>query len=43
MKLFRNIPVQSAEDLVCEGVFDSDEELDEFLQHIYTARRADLA
>ncbi len=42
-ELFRGVPVQSAEDLTCAGIFDTDEELDEFLEHIYAARRADLA
>jgi hypothetical protein len=42
-ELFRNVPVQSVEDLACAGIFDTDEELDEFLEYIYAARRADLA
>ncbi|MGQ0774650.1 MAG: hypothetical protein ACT4NY_09565 [Pseudonocardiales bacterium] len=42
-ELFRDVPVQSADDLACAGVFDTDEELDEFLKYIYAARRADLA
>lgn len=42
-QLFRDIPAQSAEDLACSGIFDTDEELDEFLQHLYATRRADLA
>jgi hypothetical protein len=36
-------PIESAEDLACEGVFDDDEELDEFLAYTYAARRAELA
>jgi hypothetical protein len=36
-------PIRSAEDLACEGIFDDDEELDEFLAHIYSDRRAALA
>jgi hypothetical protein len=36
-------PVQSADDLACDGIFDSDEELEEFLTYTYGARRADLA
>ncbi|MDQ3222938.1 MAG: hypothetical protein M3Q75_05615 [Gemmatimonadota bacterium] len=40
-QLFRDVPVQSAKDLACEGIFDTDEELDEFLEHLYAARRAD--
>lgn len=42
-ELFRNVPVQSARDLVCDGIFDTDEELDEFLVFTYAERRADLA
>jgi hypothetical protein len=33
--------VRSMDDLVCD-VFDTDEELDEFLSSTYAARRADL-
>lgn len=36
-------PVQSADDLACDGLFESDEEIDEFLAYTYAARRADLA
>ncbi|MGH3873509.1 MAG: hypothetical protein ACRDSR_18695 [Pseudonocardiaceae bacterium] len=36
-------PIQSADDLVCDGIFDTDEELDEFLEFTYAARRADIA
>jgi hypothetical protein len=36
-------PIESANDLACDGVFESDEELEEFLDHTYAARRADLA
>lgn len=36
-------PIESADDLVCEGVFESDEELEEFLEFTYAARRADIA
>ena len=32
-------PIQSAEDLACDGVFESDEELEEFIAHTYAARR----
>jgi heterodisulfide reductase subunit B len=35
--------IESAEDLACDGVFESDEELEEFLAFTYAARRADLA
>jgi hypothetical protein len=36
-------PIRSAEDLACDGIFDTDEELHEFLEFTYAARRADLA
>jgi hypothetical protein len=36
-------PIESAEDLACDGVFESDKELEEFLAYTYAARRADLA
>ncbi len=36
-------PIRSADDLACDGVFETDEELDEFLQFTYAARRADIA
>jgi hypothetical protein len=36
-------PIESVDDLRCEGVFDTDDELDEFLAFTYAARRADLA
>ena len=36
-------PVESVQDMVQDGVFESDEELDQFLAHVYTARQADLA
>lgn len=36
-------PITSVADLVCEGIFDTDEELDEFLAYTYAARRCDLA
>jgi len=42
-QLFRDVPVQSAEDLACEGIFETDEELGEFLKYVYSARRADWA
>jgi hypothetical protein len=35
-------PVESVEGMSEEGVFESDEELEEFLTHIYAARRMDL-
>jgi hypothetical protein len=34
-------PVESMEELACD-VFDTDDELDEFLTSTYAARRADL-
>jgi hypothetical protein len=36
-------PVESVEDMAQDGVFESDEELDQFLAHVYAARHADLA
>jgi hypothetical protein len=36
-------PIESANDLACDGVFESGEELEEFIAHTYAARRADLA
>jgi hypothetical protein len=43
-ELFRGVrPIESVEDLVCEGIFDTDEELDEFLRYTYADRRANLA
>ena len=36
-------PIESVDDLACDGIFDSDEELEEFLAFTYAARRADLA
>ncbi len=33
-------PIQSVHDLARPELFDSDEELDEFLEFTYTARRA---
>lgn len=36
-------PTESIEDLACDGLFESDEELDEFLAFTYAARRAELA
>jgi hypothetical protein len=35
-------PVESVEDMARPGIFESDEELEEFLAHVYAARRADL-
>ena len=36
-------PVESVEDMTQDGVFESDEELEQFLAHVYADRRADLA
>jgi len=36
-------PVESVEDMARPGIFESDQELEEFLAHVYAARRADLA
>lgn len=40
----RNLrPIQSVDDLACEGIFDTDEELDAFLAHVCAERHANLA
>lgn len=36
-------PVRSVDDMAQDGIFDSDEDLEEFLRHVYAARRAELA
>jgi len=36
-------PVESVEDMAQDGVFESDEELEQFLAHVYAARHAALA
>jgi hypothetical protein len=36
-------PIKSVDDLACEGVFETDEELDAFLAFTYAARRSDMA
>jgi hypothetical protein len=36
-------PVESVEDMAQDGIFSSDEELEEFLSFVYASRRADLA
>jgi hypothetical protein len=36
-------PVESVQDMAQGGVFASDEELEEFLAHVYAARHADVA
>jgi hypothetical protein len=42
-ELFRNVPVQTFDDLACPGIFDTDQEVDEFIEHVYSSRRADPA
>jgi hypothetical protein len=34
-------PIQSADDLAQDGIFDTDEELDAFLAHVAAMRHAD--
>jgi len=41
-ELFGHVPVQSARDLACDGIFDTDEEVDEFIAHVYATRRSDV-
>lgn len=36
-------PVESIEEMAQDGVFDSDDELENFLEHVHAARHADLA
>ena len=36
-------PVESVRDMAQDGVFGSDEELEQFLAHVYAARHEDLA
>lgn len=36
-------PVESVEEMAQDGVFESDEELEQFLAHVYATRRSDLA
>lgn len=36
-------PIQSVHDLACPDLFESDEELEEFLEFTYASRRAELA
>jgi hypothetical protein len=36
-------PVESVKAMAQDGVFESDEELEQFLAHVYAARHADLA
>jgi len=35
-------PVEHVKDMAQDGVFESDEELEQFLAHVYAARHADL-
>ncbi len=35
-------PIRSVDDLACDGIFETDEELDEFLARVAEMRRADL-
>lgn len=36
-------PIESVDDLADDDIFESDEELDDFLAFTYAARRADIA
>jgi len=36
-------PIQSVDDLACDGIFETDDELDEFLAWVTAERRANLA
>ncbi|MBT8225259.1 MAG: hypothetical protein HKP61_09260 [Dactylosporangium sp.] len=36
-------PLRSADDLACPGLFESDQELDEFLADLYASRRAGMS
>jgi hypothetical protein len=36
-------PIESVEDLKCDGAFETDEELDAFLAQVYAERHANLA
>jgi hypothetical protein len=43
-ELFRAVaPIRSIEDLAADEVFDTDAELDRFLESVRTSRNADLA
>jgi hypothetical protein len=43
-ELFRGVPpFQSAKDLACDGVFDTDTEVDELIAFTYADRHANLA
>jgi hypothetical protein len=36
-------PVESVDDMAQDGIFESDEELDAFIAHVYAERHANLA
>jgi hypothetical protein len=36
-------PIESVDDLACPDLFESDDELDEFIAYIYAARHTGLA
>jgi hypothetical protein len=36
-------PVEFIEDMAQDGIFESDEEVEQFLAHVYAARHADVA
>jgi hypothetical protein len=36
-------PIESVDDWAGDGIFESDDELDDFLEFTYAARRADIA
>jgi hypothetical protein len=36
-------PIESVDDWAGDGIFESDDELDDFLPFTYAARRADIA
>jgi hypothetical protein len=35
-------PIRSVDNLACDGIFETDKELDEFLAHLAELRRTDL-
>lgn len=42
-ELFQDVPVQPARDLASDGIFDTDDELDEFVAHVRRTRDAELS
>jgi hypothetical protein len=36
-------PIRSAAELICPDVFESDAEVDEFIEFVHTLRQADVA